>query len=257
MKAAVVILCIVSLGLGLTLMVQHRKSSERIQTVEADRTRMSAERDAALTKLKENQEVAARLEKDLNTRSTELTALSANLTEAKDQISKGTAEIAKVSADYKSAMDEVKKQGTRITVLEGERDELARKMEDLNRSIGSLETQIADTKKKLANSEGDRTFLLAQLKKLEGERAQLQAQFNDLSTLRKQIAKLKDEAAVSQRLAWMRSGLYENSDKRGAELLLANPKKTNDKPNNDKVLIEVDQSGKARIVNPDSDAGKK
>jgi chromosome segregation ATPase len=113
------------------------------------------------------------------------------------------------------------KRQERINALESERDGLTKKMDDLNSSIDNLETQIADTKKKLATAEGDKTFLVAELKRLQTERDRLLSEFNSIAALRMQVAKLRDEAAIKQRLEWKRLGVYTLQDQKGAERLLA------------------------------------
>ena len=90
-------------------------------------------------------------------------------------------------------------------------------MADLNTSITSLESQIDNTKKKLAASEGDRDFLLNELKRLQTEKAELERKFNDLAVLRDQVRKLRDELSIARRLEWIRRGLYGSA--KGAEKL--------------------------------------
>jgi len=138
----------------------------------------------------------------------------------------------------------MKTQQALITQLESQRDDLAKKMDELTASINTLETRIADTKQKLATSEGDRAFLLKELANLQGEKANLVAQFNSLKAVRAQLAKLRDEAAINQRLAWMQTGLYNLRDKKGAERLLV----TSPAPVSTDSRLEVDleQNGNAR-----------
>ena len=93
-------------------------------------------------------------------------------------------------------------------------------MLDLNVSLGNLEKQISDTEKKLALSEGDREFLLRELKRLQAEKAQLEKQFNDLAVLREQVSRLKDELSISRRLEWIRRGILGTPQK-GAEALIS------------------------------------
>ena len=111
-------------------------------------------------------------------------------------------------------------------------------------SITSLESQIDDTKKKLAASEGDREFLLKELKRLQAEKAELERKFNDLAVLRDQVRKLRDELSIARRLEWIRRGLY--GFERGAERLqkgLPAGAQTNYDLN-----VEIKQSGGAKIV---------
>ena len=115
-------------------------------------------------------------------------------------------------------------------------------------SIDSLETRIADTKKKLAASDGDRNFLLKELARLQDEKTTLVAQFNNLSTLRAQVAKLRDEAAINQRLTWMQAGVYNLRDKKGAERLAATAPASTKSDN--RLEIELEQKGPAKVVAP-------
>jgi predicted nucleic acid-binding Zn-ribbon protein len=111
------------------------------------------------------------------------------------------------------------KRDTRINELEAQKDELSKRMNDLNASISNLETQIAATEKKLASSEGDRAFLLKELKRLQAEKAELEKQLNSLAFLREQVRKVKDELSISRRLDWIRRGLYGISGQKGGERL--------------------------------------
>ena len=90
-------------------------------------------------------------------------------------------------------------------------------MTDLNGQIAGLESSITDTQRKLAASEGDRDFLLQELKRMQDEKIELERQFNDLAMLREQVRRLRDELNISRRLDWIRKGLYGNL--KGAERL--------------------------------------
>ncbi len=214
----------------------------QIATAKSENTRLAAEVAVIRTKADDQEKVIAQLETNVFSGKEALTAKSAEL-------DKAMAELARAQANYLLAQAEVQKQAARITELETQRTGLAQKMEDLQGSIASLETQIAETKKKLAASEGDRQELLAQLKRLESEKSDLVAQFNNISALRTQLAKLKEEAAIAQRLAWIRGGLYANQEKKGAQRLLVDGSEKKDKPDN-RLNVEVEQNGGARVVTP-------
>ena len=72
--------------------------------------------------------------------------------------------------------------------------------------------------RKLEASEGDREFLLQELRRLQDEKNSLERQFNDLAMLRDQIGKLKDELSLSKRLDWLRRGLYGSTPKAAEKL---------------------------------------
>src|ERR1041384_5532064 len=121
MKPIIAILAVVSLGLGVVLLLQHRKATEQIQRIEAESQRLTADRDAARTKLEESVKVTTRLEADLAERTKALTTASTDLSKANEQISQTSAEMAKVQADYNTSLAEAQKQTVRITELEGQR----------------------------------------------------------------------------------------------------------------------------------------
>lgn len=120
-------------------------------------------------------------------------------------------------AAAKAAAAEIAKRDNRISELETQRDDLTKRMTDLNGQIAGLESSITDTQRKLAASEGDRDFLLQELKRMQDEKVELERQFNDLAMLREQVRRLRDELNISRRLDWIRKGLYGNL--KGAERL--------------------------------------
>ena len=86
-----------------------------------------------------------------------------------------------------------------------------------------MTTQIEETKRKLAASEGEKGFLEKELKRLMAEKAELEKQFNDLAVLRAQVSKLKEELSVARRLDWIRQGLFASTDQKGAQKLMQGP----------------------------------
>jgi chromosome segregation ATPase len=246
MKTLVVVLCIVSISLGAGLLIQHREATHAVKTAEAAGNAYSNSWQEAKGKLEEVEKVAAALETKLNTRTEVLVATSNDLAKASTDLAQTSGDLAKSQADYTAAQAEMKKQQATITQLESQRADLTQKMDELTGSIASLETKIGETKQKLARSEGDRTFLLKELERMQSEKATLVAQFNNLSALRVQVAKLKEEAAISQRLTWMQSGVYNLATKKGAERLLATSPAPG-KPEG-RLEIELEQNGHSKIL---------
>ncbi len=113
---------------------------------------------------------------------------------------------------------EIEKKDKQISQLEGEREDLTKKMDGLTDQITGLNGKIAETEKKLATSEGNREQLQRELKRLLAEKAELERKFNDLAQLRDQVRKLREELSVARRIDMIRRGLY-GSDKKGAEVL--------------------------------------
>jgi len=244
MKINVIVLSIVTVGLGAGLLIQHHHAAQTAKTLEEARTSYSNSWQEAKAKFEDTEKVAAALETKLNQRTEALTVTSNDLVKTSTDLAQVQANLAKIQTDYNAAQSEVKNQQAQIAQLESQRDDLSKKMDELTGSINSLESKIADTKQKLATSEGDRAFLLKELSRLQTEKATLVAQFNNLSALRAQVSKLKEEAAINQRLAWMQSGLYNLRDKKGAErLLVTSPVPA--KPEN-RLEIELEQNGRGR-----------
>lgn len=136
----------------------------------------------------------------------------------------------------------------RIQQLATERDELSEKLNDLSKAMSELQTQMAETHRRLEASEGDRDFLLQEMKRLRVEKSKLQQQFNDVAMLREQMHKLRDERAVSRRIDWMRRGLYGKA--RGGELLRKGFVATQAAPANFNLDVEVRQIGGAKVLPP-------
>ena len=99
----------------------------------------------------------------------------------------------------------------------------------------------------MAASEGDREFLLKELKRLQAEKMELERQFNSLAILREQVKKLKEELSISRRLEWIRRGLYgeqKGGQRLQAGLPVAAPK------TNYALDVEIRRDGDAKVVAP-------
>ena len=118
-------------------------------------------------------------------------------------------------------------------------------------TISQLDTQIATTQKKLAESQGDRTLLLAELKRLQAQHADLERKFNDLAALRLQVRKLKQEVDMARQLDWMRRGVYAATGEKGGEHLMQHG--TNAAaPANADLSVELRQQGGVKIQSSSS-----
>ena len=246
MKAAFILLIICTVGLGVGLLVVHNKRVKLEQAKNETTENLNSTRkqlDEARQKIEEQEQVSMKLETNLVLRGQELSSVSNNYM-------KISAELAKTQKDMQEAMERaraaIEQKDAQIAQLTSQTNALSRKMDDLTSSIGSLSKQISDTEKKLLASEGDREFLLKELKRMQSEKAELERQFNDLSALRGQVARLKEELSVSRRLEWIRMGIYGNQEKKGAERLLAGETPAN--TNNYNLNVELKQDGGAVIV---------
>lgn len=244
MKALIAILILVCVGLGAGLLYRHstaeKKSKQDEETIVryeskvADTEKKLAEQTAVNTVLEQN--LSART-KELNEVSNTLVTVTANLAKVREE-----AQIAATNA----AAD-IAKRDARINELETQRDDLTKRMTDLNGQITDYQGRIEDVQKKLVASEGDRDYLLRELKRLQSEKNDLERQFNDLAMLREQVRKMKDELSISRRLDWIRRGLYGSL--KGAERLqkgFVQPAATN--RGNYDLNVELKQSGGVQVV---------
>jgi len=179
--------------------------------------------------------------------------LKAALTEASKRLELTSAKLAQTTAEKKAeaeaAAAAMAKRDARIHELEGQNDDLGKKMGDLNAALDSLEKQISETKRKLAASEGDRVVLMKELKRLQTEKSQLERQFNDLAQVRTQVRKLREELSVARRLEWIRDGLYGALAEAGQDKLLRGPDvaQTNSAASSASLNVEIRQDGGVKI----------
>jgi chromosome segregation ATPase len=200
--------------------------------------------------LTEQQSVNRTLETNLAT----TTADYSNKLISRDaQLAATQSDLAKIQADAKAQADaaaaEMAQRDKKISDLESQNQELDKESNDLRGSISDMETQISATKKKLAASEGDRAALIKELKELQAKKDDLEKKFNDLAALKDQVHKLKEELSIARRLDWIRRGIYETFNQKGAERLLhpAEPLPVN---TNSSLNVEIRQSGGVKIQAP-------
>ena len=245
MKPLVIILSLACLALGVQLVMRHGAGNRGENEIAAVNTRLhtlSNEVAEARHKAQEESRLAAFLQTNLTERVVELVAASNSLNQT-------AASLAAVQNELKTVQESASKQATRVAELEGQKDEMQSKLDDLAKSIKSLNGQITETKRKLAASEGDRDSLTKELARLQTDKSELLRQFNDLAALRAQVALLKEESAINQRLEWMSQGVYQSSGRKGAEALVAKPTAAV-VAGNPSLNVEVQQGGGANVVPP-------
>lgn len=241
MKALIAILLLLTLALGAGLLYRHanaeKESKQAVQTIDQLTTTV----DETKKKLAEQTAVNTVIERDLAARTTQLLETSNTLITVTATLAK-VREEAQVAATNAAA--DIAKRDARINELETQRDDLTKRMTDLNSQITGYESQIAEVQRKLTASEGDRDYLLREMKRLQREKNDLERQFNDLAMLRDQVRKLRDELSISKRLDWIRRGLYGSL--KGAERLqkgYATPTNQNFDLN-----VELKQSGEVNVA---------
>ena len=243
-RVAIIILVLICVGLGLGLLIRHNQAVHENKESEEKIIKLSNDVVQTQSTLSELQTVNMALKTNLTGRTHELENVSDNFRNVSATLAKTQAE-AKAAAEAAAA--EMAKRDAKIAELQGQNDDMTKRMLVLNSSLGTLEKQIAATEKKLATSEGDREFLLRELKRLQSEKAQLEKQFNDLAVLREQVNRLKEELSISRRLEWIRRGIYGTTAQKGAEALTKPAQPLVLPRTNVNLNVELQQGGGVKI----------
>lgn len=247
-RIGLILLLLVSLGLGVALIITTRNAKE--QQVSNTDTILSLSNNlvATTTKLEDQIKVNTMLESDMARDKKNSQEAYAQLTNSFTLLS---GNLTKTEAALKGSQEEVAKRDQKIKDLELQNQDLDKQAADLSSAITNLSIQIAETQKRLATSEGEKAFLDKELKRMIAEKADLERQFNDLKILRAQVAKLKEELSIARRVEWIRQGLFAASDDKGASRLMRSTRPV-DRPQgtNYDLNVEVSSDGSVRVVPP-------
>lgn len=250
-KIAIIILIVVTLGLGVALVTEERKHAQEKKERDDEIVLQSKNLQKTTRDLEEQKQVNMTLENDLKSRSEDVKTLSNNLSKIIGDLEKSDAQAKATAEQLRAAQAELARKDEKIGALENERLLLGKQMDQLTNSIGGLEKLIAITEKKLSTTQGERDFLVKELTRLRAEKAELERQFNDLAVLRAQVSKIKEEIAIARRLEFIRLNLFGVTAKGGAEKLMANENKpVRGGGTNYDLNVEVRQTGSARVVAP-------
>jgi len=244
MRAAIVVLLLLTLATGGGLLYRHTEAiKQEKRDLEVKQT-LTNRLDETQKKFEDQEQLTMLLQTNREVLKTELNQTSNQVVKLMLDLNK-TQKEAQAAAEASRA--EMAKRDAKISELEAQNDQLDKQAIDMKAAINNLEKSIADTEKQLAASEGDREFLLKELKRLQAEKAELERQFNDLSLLRTQVAKLKEELSIARRLEWIRMGIYGMQTQKGAEKLMqAAATPSTGTPYN--LNVELKQDGSATII---------
>ncbi len=185
----------------------------------------------------------------------ELGAATAEIAQSKDELEKKTKALV-------AALKELEDGQARIAKLEADLQIVNQQVGGLKTQIGSLEEGIETTQNKLAAAEGDRAFLLRELKRMQDEKAELEKHLNNLEYVREQYNKLKSEWVASERLRRIRDGIgyygYKNGNVKGvaslAKLARRGQKPSKSTPstniNENELNVELKNDGTVIIAEP-------
>jgi chromosome segregation ATPase len=245
-RIGVVILVVVCVGLGIGLIcIKRQADKEKVQADGKIQT-FSNNWSVAASQLDETKQVNAELRKDLDNE-------KKNYNELTNNYSQTAVNLAQTEASLRTSEQEIAKRDVRIVDLESQNKALDQRSQDLSLEITNLSSKIDDTQKKLLASEGDKSLLEKELKRMVAEKAELERQFNDLTVLRAQVAKLKEEQMIARRMDWAARGVYAAAEQKGAQRLMSGlvaPSQAKaPKPNYD-LNVEVTSDGNVRVIPP-------
>lgn len=244
-----VVAVLTAVGLAVALIVSGRSAAADHRQATATISTYSNQVLELTQRLSELRKVNLVLEGNLSQRGAEVDLYSNKLSVTETRLVQKEAESVTAAA---AAAAEIQKRDQHIVGLEGQREDLTKKMGDLNSSITNLESRIGETQRKLTTSEGDRATLLKELRRLQTEKADLEKKFKDLVVLRDQMKKLREELSITRRLDFIRRGII-GTDIKGGTLLqqgIRRPSATNAPGGAAPLKVELDTQGRARVVEP-------
>jgi chromosome segregation ATPase len=246
-RVVAIFLGLACLGLGGGLYYVQDQATKERRAAAAASDQYKAELVRSETKLVEQLKVNASLETNLVRRVEEAGLIS-------NKLGFITAELAKTEQEAKAAAEkarlEIEERQKRIEGLKGDKDELTAKLDELNGKIGGLQNQIRETERRLAASEGDREILKKELRRMLTEKADLEKRFADLSELKAQVSRLREEAYVARRMELIRKGVI-NFDQKGAVLLQQGIRRaaaTNAPAEGGRLDVELRRDGTGRVL---------
>jgi chromosome segregation ATPase len=259
-RVGIILLAVICIALGIAFLVRNKTAVEQKRADTAAIFDLSNKWVDISGNLDEQRQVNIQLTNNLDASKKQLAALTNKLTEVSVTLDKTSAtlaqteaSLAQTAATLKATQDEVAKRDTKIADLETQNLAYDKQAVELSAALTNLNTQIFDTERKLAASEGDKAFLEKELKRLMGEKAELERQFNDLQVLRVQVRQLKEELSVARRLDWIRKGLFASDEQKGAQKLMQGITSPSAKSNlsaHYDLNVEVSADGSVRVIPP-------
>lgn len=243
----VIVLAGICVGLAVVLLTTKKQAAEEKRKDTETIYDLSNKVVKATDDLSEQRQVNILLTNDLAMRAAEILSLTNKIVEVATALSK-------TEETLKAEQLELAKRDAKIAELETTNQQLDQKAVGLSLQITNLNLQIVETQRKLAASEGDKAFLEKELKRMMAEKSELERQFNDLTVLRAQVAKLKEELSIARRLDWIRRGLFISPEHKGAQQLVqAGPTAAGGgeaKTNLYDLNVEVSADGSVRVIPP-------
>jgi chromosome segregation ATPase len=243
-----IVLIVTCVGLIIALVTTKKASAERLRKDTDAIIDFSNQLTTAAANLNELRQVNLILTNDLAASRQEALTFSNQFTETSGKLDGANASL-------QNARNQITNLNSHIADLEAQNQVLDRRAAALTNAIISLNVQIAGTQKKLAGAETNNAFLQKELQRQTAARAELESKFNNLSTVRAQVKKLRDDLFVARRLEWMRDGTEPGSQPKGGQLLMQRTAPANTaRPSHYDLNVEVSSDGSVHVIPPPTNA---
>ena len=240
-KLGAIILALVCAGMVMALFAVKREADERFKKDTDAMLDFSNQLVTARANLDELGQVNLRLTNDLAASHQETMIFSNQFTET-------SGALANTRASLQNAQDQIAGLNQRITGLTTQNQVLDQRAAALAGAISGLNAQIADTRQKLADSETNNTFLEKELQRQTATRSELEGKFNNLTTVRAQVKKLKEDLVAARRMQWMRDGADPGQQLKGGQLPVQRAAPAPARPPPYDLSVEVSSDGAIRVV---------
>jgi chromosome segregation ATPase len=247
-KLGIVVLAVVCGGLAIALFATKNATDERLKKDTDAILDFSNQLVAATANLDELRQVNLMLTNDLAGSRQDLAGSRQEALTFSNQFTQTSGTLASTKASLQSAQNQIASLNSRIARLETRNQVLDQRAAALTNAIASLNAQIADTQQKLAGSETNDAFLEKELQRQTAAKAELESKFNNLSTVRAQVKKLKDDLLATRRLQWMRDGSDPGSQQKGAQLLMQRTASAPARPPHYDLNVEVGSDGSIHVI---------
>jgi chromosome segregation ATPase len=247
-KLGIVILAVACGGLAIALFATKKTADERLKTDTYAILDFSNQLVAATANLDELRQVNLMLTNDLAGSRQDLAGSRQEALTFSNQFIESSGQLASTKASLQGAQDQIASLNGRIAGLETRNQVLDQRAAALTNAIASLNAQIAATQQKLAGSETNNAFLEKELQRQTAAKAELESKFNNLTTVRAQVKKLKNDLFVARRLQWMRDGVEPGSQQKGAQLLVQRTPSAPARPPHYDLNVEVSSDGSIHVV---------
>ncbi len=194
MKTPVIILCVVSAGLGFGWYKSSSGATQQAETMARQNESLSNQVAELRTRLALEHGTGAQVQSNLQFIAQQRIV---QLLNTSNRLIQTHLLLKSAHAEAQDSQLELQNKVARIAVLESQYEELKGRLE----ALPPLHRQVAEAKDKLVALSLDREKLLEQLQRLQFEKAEWMSKLGDASFLRLQLARAEEDAEARLRLA--------------------------------------------------------